>query len=126
MNRLVTIPAFYLNTMIFMGNAQYQDKRSTGVSPPPMWLPKNAITPGQVLQHHHAQCRGGMGEQALSPQLLYQCFVFHIRAKGILQGCPLFQCERTPEEKYLHENLNTFKEFFSLSIHIFLHLSFGI
>jgi hypothetical protein len=37
-----------------------------GVSPPPLWLPSNAITPEQVIQHYRAQHRGGLGGQARS------------------------------------------------------------
>ena len=40
-----------------------------GVSPPPLWLPPNAITPEQVILHYRAQRRGGAGGQALSPPL---------------------------------------------------------
>ena len=32
-----------------------------GVSPPPLWLLPNAITPEQVILHYRAQRRGGAG-----------------------------------------------------------------
>ena len=38
--RVLTIPASNLNTMIFTGNTPSRAKRSTGVSLPPLWLPR--------------------------------------------------------------------------------------
>jgi len=35
----------------------------TGVSPPPLRLPKNAINPEQVLHNHHYHRRGGLGDR---------------------------------------------------------------
>jgi hypothetical protein len=62
-------------------------KRSTRVSPPPFLAHlKNAMTPEQVIGHHRYKRRGGMGGQVLSPPSSYQCFVFHIIVKGILQS----------------------------------------
>jgi len=37
--RVAVIPVLCLNTLIFMGNAQYQAERSTGISPPALPLP---------------------------------------------------------------------------------------
>ena len=45
-----------------------------GFTPARLWLPKNAITPEQVLRHHHSQRRGGIGGPALSSPSSYQCF----------------------------------------------------
>jgi len=42
---------------------------------------KNAIHSGEVIRHHRAQRRGGMGGQALSPSSCYQCFILHILEK---------------------------------------------
>jgi hypothetical protein len=39
-HKMETIPAFYLNTMIFMGNAQLPDKRSRGFHPRRYGSPK--------------------------------------------------------------------------------------
>ena len=43
-------------------NAHYQAERSTGVAPPPLCLPLNAIPPEQVLRHNfYAQGFEGTG-----------------------------------------------------------------
>jgi len=49
-------------------------------------VPPNAITPEQVIRHHHSKRRDGMGEQALFPPSSYQFSAFHIIVKGILQS----------------------------------------
>jgi len=54
----------------------YQQNAPGGFTPP-LWLPKNVITPEQIICHHHSQRRGGMGGQALSLPSSYPCSVFH-------------------------------------------------
>jgi hypothetical protein len=66
-------------------NVFKKPERTTGVSPPPLRLPPNAMTPEQVKHHHRSKRRGCKGERALSPPSSYVCFVFHIMIKGILQ-----------------------------------------
>jgi hypothetical protein len=77
-----------------------------GVSPPPLWLPKNAITPEQVLRHHHSQCRGGMGGPALSSPSSYQCFVVHSIVQGILPS-PKINVSRVCSGGGRHANRHT-------------------
>jgi len=56
-----------------------------GVSPPPLRLPKNAITPEQVLRHHRSKRRGGRGDRHC-PLLHITCaLLFHLLIKGIHQ-----------------------------------------
>jgi len=61
-------------------NAYYQAERSTGVAPPPLCLPLNAIPPEQVLRHNRSVRRGSRG-QVPFPPLSYPCFVFHSKRK---------------------------------------------
>jgi hypothetical protein len=53
-----------------------------GVSPPPIWLPKKAITPEQVIRHHRSKAQGGMGGQALSLLDLLSIFYFIFKKKN--------------------------------------------
>jgi len=85
MKRVVIIPAWYMNTTIFIGNAQKLVNAQQGFHPRRFGSPQNAIAPEQVLHHHRSKRRGGMREQGLSPPSSYPCFVFHLIVKGILQ-----------------------------------------
>jgi hypothetical protein len=57
----------------------------------PLRLPKNAITPEQVIRHHRHQWRGGKGGQALSfppltcPVISYSDKRIHPREKRKIQ-----------------------------------------
>jgi hypothetical protein len=59
------------NLRIIVKNTVFSQKIKnrtlTRVSPPPLWLPQNAIIPEQVLRHHRDKYRGGMGGQEQSP-----------------------------------------------------------
>ena len=49
----------------------------TVVSPPPLRLPPNAITPEQVIRYHRSKRRGSKGRQALSPPSSCMWLIFH-------------------------------------------------
>ncbi len=66
----------YLNSSIFMGNAQLQAILKKGVSPQPLWLP-NAITPGQVLRHHR-QVLGRYGRTGIVPDVTVPVLFNHL------------------------------------------------
>jgi len=52
-----------------------------GVSPQPLRLPRNTITPDRSSIIIAPVRRSGMGRQALASLSSYQCFVFHITSK---------------------------------------------
>ena len=83
--RVVIIPASYMNTTIFIGNAQKLVNAQQGFHPRRFGSPQNALPPEQVLHHHRSKRTGGMRGQELSPPSSYPCFVFHLIVKGILQ-----------------------------------------
>jgi hypothetical protein len=56
-----------------------------GRSPPLLWLPPDTINSEQVIRYYR-EAQGGNGRAGTVPPSSYQCFVFHILAKRILQG----------------------------------------
>jgi hypothetical protein len=48
-------------------------ERTTGVSPPPLWLPPNAIPPEQVLHHHRFLSAGAVRGDRHCPLLRPTC-----------------------------------------------------
>ena len=75
----------FLPEYLLWGNAQLQAKRSRGVSPPPLWLPRcdNSRTgaPSSSLSAGAA-----WGERHCPLLHSYQHPGFHIKGKGILQS----------------------------------------
>ena len=57
-----------------------------GISLSPLLVLPNGVSPGKVLHHHHAQRRGGLGGQVLSPPSYCRSFLISRAKKGILQG----------------------------------------
>jgi hypothetical protein len=72
--RVAAIPVVYLNTLIFMGNAQLKAYAQGGFTPAP--VTPDAVNPEQVLRHHRSQRRGGKEGPARSPPSSYPRFLF--------------------------------------------------
>jgi hypothetical protein len=76
------IPVLYLNTLIFMRNAQCQSERSTGISLPALQLtPQNAITLKQVIRRYH-KAQGRYGGTGTVPSVSLSVSVFHFKLKN--------------------------------------------
>ena len=65
---------------VFIGNVQKNLNAHGGCTPAAV-VPPNAITPEQVIRHHRYKRRGDLGGLVLSPPLLYQYVVVHIKSK---------------------------------------------
>ena len=74
MGKLVTIPAFYLNTMIFRENVQKKPERSEGFTPATS-TPQNEIIHEQVLHHHRSQ-RTVLGTGTVPSSIVPMFFYF--------------------------------------------------
>jgi len=86
MVRGVTIPAFYLNTTIFMGNVQKKLEHSTGVSTCRCGSQKMRSPPNGYYVIIALSAGAAGGGQARSPPSSYVHVMVHSRAKALLQG----------------------------------------
>ena len=85
MGKLVTIPAFYLNTMIFRENVQKNLNVSKGGFTPATSTPQNEIIHEQVLHHHRSQ-RTVLGTGTVPSSIVPMCFLFHILKKEFFRA----------------------------------------
>jgi hypothetical protein len=75
MGKLVTIPAFYLNTMIFRENIQKKPELLGGGFTPATSTPQNEIIHEQVLHHHRSQ-RTDLGTGTVPCSIVPMFFYF--------------------------------------------------